>query len=168
MGIRRMCGDKQKAWYWRVAVRNCCFPIWGPTWAVAEISSSRALHTRGSWHSCSLKDVFLNLLAQDQVRTEQHFWYMQYTTQTVYAIVTDSWRHSHISGLYTGQKINQAVNINKSLVTCAFFVIVLAYLFIPVGCITMLLSWAAQMLYPRIFKGVVFKDRKTRLKWVQS
>ena len=84
--------------------------------------------------------MFLNLLAQDQVRTEQHFWYVQYTTQTVYAIVTDSWKHSHISGLYTGQKINQAVNINKSLVTCAFFVTVLACLFIPVDCITMVLS----------------------------
>lgn len=49
---------------------------------------------------------------------------MQYTTQTVYAIVTNGWEHSHISGLYTGQKINQAVSINKSLVTIAFFVIV--------------------------------------------
>ena len=63
-------------------------------------------------------------------------------------------------GLYTGQKINQAVNINKSLLNCAFFVTVLACLFIPVGGITMVLSGAAQMLYPRILKGGVFKDRQ--------
>ena len=42
VGIRSMCGYKRQAWYWIVAVRSRCFPIWGPTWAVAEISSSQA------------------------------------------------------------------------------------------------------------------------------